>query len=88
MTHKEIAEWMVRKLEQEKSLYQDVVVDEIASKFGHEFTYERDSGGLAIDKKVLNEFRSITKENVVWERGGKYWRFRESEDTKGKRQAD
>jgi len=87
MTHKEVAEWMVEQLEREKFLYQEVVVFDIAKKFGKEFVHEKDNGNLGIDPKVLKEFRKLT-ENVVWEGGDKCWRYRESGDPKGKRKAD
>jgi hypothetical protein len=83
-----IAKWMAEKLEREKYIYQEVVVYEIASKFGDEFTYTNANGNLAIDKRVLREFRKLTEKTVVWERGEKLWRFREDYDQPEKRQAD
>ena len=57
----------------------DTATETIASKFGNRFIYENDNGNLAIDKKVLAAFRKLTKESVVWERAGRYWRVRTQE---------
>ena len=83
-----IAEWMLEELKREKYLYQEVVVYEIASKFGEEFTYINENGNSAIDRHVLHEFRNLTENTVVWERGEKCWRFREDYDNPDKRQAE
>lgn len=45
-----------------------------------------DNGSLAIDKRVLREFRNLIEDTVVWVRGERYWRFRENYDEPGKRQ--
>jgi argonaute-like protein implicated in RNA metabolism and viral defense len=83
-----IAKWMLEELEREKYLYQEVVVYEIQSKFGEEFTYINENGNWAIDKRVLREFRNLTENTVVWKRGERYWRFREDYDDPNKRQAE
>lgn len=86
ITPKIIAEWMLEELKREECLYQETVVYDIASKFGDEFTYENENGNLAIDKRVLQEFRKLTEYNVVWDRGLRLWRFREDNDEPGRRQ--
>lgn len=88
MAPRDVAEWMIQELQQQECLYQDVVVYDIESKFGNDFVYINDNGNLAIDKQVLKEFRSLTEDTVVWERGARYWRKREDYDKKGQRQAD
>jgi hypothetical protein len=85
---KEIAEWMLEQLKAGRDLYQDEIVNEIEQKFGGEFVYENENGNPAIDRRVLQEFRKMTEKTVVWERGGRFWRFRESGDQAGRRQAD
>jgi hypothetical protein len=87
-TPREIAEWMLEKIKGVKYLYQEEIVYEIAATFGNEFTYINQNGNLAIDKRVLSEFRKLTESFVVWERGEKLWRFREDYDHLGRRQAD
>ncbi len=86
-TAKDVAEFMKAQLDQKKELYQEDVVYEIQIKFGSDFVYENESGNLAINKKVLNEFRKITP-NVVWERGEKCWRKRQQYDHSGSRMQD
>ena len=79
---------MLRALEERQSLYQENVVYEIATEFGEEFTYLNANGNLAIDKKVLREFRKLTEATVVWERGERMWRKRIESDPPGSRQVD
>ena len=88
MTHKEVAEWMLAQFNKSKELYQEDAVYGIESKFGREFVYENESGNLAIDKKVLREFKKLTETFVMWERGDRFWRLREKGDPVGKRQAE
>lgn len=84
----EIAEWMLKRLEKNGHLYQNEIVEDILHKFGKEYTHENDNGNLAIHKDVLSAFRNITEKEVVWERGEKMWRFRQSSDTPNKRLTD
>lgn len=85
---KEVAEWMLKRLHKEKYLFQEVIVFEISQRFGDEYTYINNNGNLSISKSVLNEFKKLTEENVVWDRSEKMWRFRHQYDTPGKRQSD
>lgn len=87
-TAKEVAAWMQKELERVNQLYQETVVDQIKHKFGEEFTHMNDSGNLAIDKKVLAEFRQLTGTTVIWEKGEKMWRKRGKFDEPGKRLQD
>lgn len=86
MTPRQIAEWMVEELNRLKYLYQDTVAFEISKRFGEEFTYINSSGNVAIDKKVLKEFRALTPDSVIWDRGERMWRFREDYDQEGRQQ--
>jgi len=85
-TAKEVAQYMLDRLEQEHYLYQDVVVYEIESRFGDKFIYLNENGNIAISREVLREFRKLTEVTVVWERGERLWRKRSSSDPKGTRQ--
>lgn len=87
-TSKDVAQWMLEELKREKYLYQNSMVSDIESKFGEEFTYVNENGNPAIDRRVLREFRKLTEDIVVWERGERLWRFREDYDEPGKRQTD
>ena len=79
LTAKDVAEYMKKQLDQQKYLYQEVIVYEIEAKFGSDFVYINENGNLAIGRNVLKEFRKITP-NVVWERGERCWRLREEYD--------
>lgn len=85
-TSESVAAWMLGEIERDGDLYQDAAVVDIANKFGDDFTYENDSGNLAISKSVLSAFRKLTKESVVWERGERRWRRREISDEPGRQQ--
>jgi hypothetical protein len=87
-TAKEVAKWMADKIQEEEWYPQELFAGEIEDLFGDEFTYVNENGNRAIDKKVLAEFRKLTKDTVVWERGERRWRLREDYDESGKRQAD
>lgn len=84
----DVAEWMVEELKREKYLHQHTVVSDIQSRFGEEFTYTNDNGNLAIDKRVLGEFRKLTEDMAVWDRSERLWRMRDKDDTPGKRQTE
>ena len=86
MTARDVAKWMLKKLEEVKYLYQEEVVYEISEKFGEEFTYINENGNDAIDRAVLKEFRKLTSDSVIWERGERMWRFREEYDEEGRSQ--
>lgn len=83
---KDIAKWMLDKMTPGAFLYQDTVAREIVEQFGKEFTYTNKDGGLAISRKVLDEFRKLTGNDVVWERCDKLWRRRETYDRPGRQQ--
>lgn len=86
-TPKDVAEWMLEKLKERGYLYQEIAVGKIKSKYGQEFTYRNRNGNLAIDKRVLKEFRKLTEKTVVWERGERRWRYRKDSDGPNKRQS-
>jgi len=81
-----IAKWMLRELIRAGSLPQATAADRIASKFGEKFTYTNTNGNLAIRKEVLDAFRKLTGDSVVWELGEHTWRRRQSHDHPGRQQ--
>jgi argonaute-like protein implicated in RNA metabolism and viral defense len=83
-TAKDVAAYMKSLLEESKFLYQEVVVYQIKKQFGSDFVYDNENGNLAIDRRVLKEFRSITPD-VVWEREERCWRRRQKHDKPGSR---
>jgi hypothetical protein len=87
-TPKDVAQWMVQRLEKESPLYQETVVYEIKGHFGEEFVRENESGNLAVSRAVLKQFAKLTKDRVVWERHERCWRKREATDPPGCRMID
>lgn len=85
---KDVAEYMLKQLKEVNYLYQEVIVYKIRDDFGDEFVYINQNGNLAIDRKVLKEFRKLTENEVIWERGERLWRKRESYDPPNRRQVD
>ena len=87
-TPTEVAHWMFDELKHQNSLYQNVVAFDIATKFGEEFTYINSNGNLAINIDVLEEFRKITSNSVVWVKVERCWRLRQDYDDPTKRTSE
>ena len=83
---KDVDQWMVDELKQKKFLYQETTVYSIKKKFGKDFVYTNVNGNLSIGKDVLKEFKKLSGDDVVWERGEKAWRYRASYDSAGRQQ--
>ena len=83
VTPHDVAAWMLKELHRQKFLSQDVVVYKITRHFGEEFTYINASGNLAIGKAVLDAFRKLSGDKVVWSRSERHWRSREQWDLPG-----
>lgn len=81
---RDVAAFLLQRLTEERLLSQDVAVSEIAHRFGEAFVYDNQNGNPAIRADVLREFRKLTPDTVVWERGEKLWRFREDYDPPGR----
>jgi hypothetical protein len=84
----DVTAFMLKRLNQDKTLYQEVVVYEIQKQYGDEFVYINENGNLAIDRSVLSEFRKLTEGRIVWSRGERYWRFKEDYDKPGSRMTE
>jgi hypothetical protein len=84
-TAADAAAWMMEHLKKVHYLQQEVAAGEIARRFGEEFVYVNDNGGLAIDRAVLKEFRKLNDKTVVWEGSEQQWRYREPYDEPGRR---
>lgn len=85
-TEKDVAEWMMAYIQQHGTLYQDLAADEITRIFGSKHVYENQNGGIGISKGVLKEFKKLSRDAVVWERGEKLWRRRAKYDAPGRAQ--
>jgi hypothetical protein len=79
---------MQRKIREERILNHRDAVEGIRQHFGDEFIYINKNGNPAIREDVLQEFRHITEQSVVWELGMLRWRKRREDDPRGVRQVD
>lgn len=85
--HEQIATWMLSQFIG-SYLYQEEIVCALNKQYGDDATYQNDNGNLAIDRKVLKEFKKLTDGRVVWERGEKAWRKLTPTETYTGRQQD
>jgi uncharacterized protein with ATP-grasp and redox domains len=77
---------MLEQVMERGDFYQEDAAQMILSRFGTKHVYFNDNGNIAISKVVLKEFRRLSEESVVWVRGGRYWRRRQSRDGRGREQ--
>ena len=85
-TPEAIAQWMLSRLDETGYLYQIDAVEEIARKYGPQYTYTNDNGNPAIGKPILRAFKRISADTVVWDRRLIGWRTRQAVDEPGRRQ--
>ncbi|MGP2461430.1 DUF6953 family protein [Pantoea ananatis] len=84
MTNEDVANWMVDVLAAEGCLYQDDVVDFLVKANQECLLTENNDGNQVLSKAVLDAFKKLTPNNVVWIRSGFYWRYRVAEDEPGR----
>jgi len=84
--HDEIAAWMLAEVERHGVLYQSDAVSQIEDRFGEEFIPLNSNSNPSIRRDVLAAFKLLTGESVIWERGERLWRKRESFDHPGRLQ--
>lgn len=84
----QVSEWMAETVLKDGILYQQQAAYEIVDRFGEEFTYLNDNGNVAIRRDVLRQFRNMTEDTVVWDRGQRMWRTREAYDSPERRTTD
>jgi hypothetical protein len=88
-TSNEIAQWMLREYHQRgERLDQHWAANQIRLTFGEDHLYKNDNGNWAIKKGILDAFRKLTPEGVVWSRSDQQWRKRQHYDPAGKRMVD
>lgn len=90
-TPKDVADWMLAQIQAEGELRQQDAASTIKKEFGRRFVYRDENGDLAIDRRVLYQFRKLTAKTVVWVTSqddylAGFWRFRERGDLPGRRQ--
>ena len=81
----DVAVFMGLELKRLGELHQEEIAWTIQQRFGKEFVYQNKNLNLAIAKPVLDAFRERTPD-VVWEKGGRYWRYRQPWDSKKRAQ--
>lgn len=84
MKASEVAQWMLGKLAQEGCLYQDDVVDYLTKQKEKSLLRENSDGNEVLSTSVLNAFKKLTPDNVVWVKPDLYWRYRVREDEPGR----
>ncbi|HDY7704211.1 TPA: hypothetical protein RQK29_004486 [Vibrio vulnificus] len=80
MKPSDVALWMQERLDKESCLYQDDVVDMLVKAKQEELLRENADGNQVLGIAVLNQFKKLNEETVVWVGPDKYWRFRVKED--------
>jgi hypothetical protein len=85
-TPEDVAHYLSDLLDEQKYLDQADAVFEVEKKFGRDFVYSNELGNDAIDQKVLDAFKKLTEDTVVWSRSDKQWRHRSPGDTPGRQQ--
>lgn len=81
---KSVSDWMLAKIEKDGCLYQDDVVDHIVRTKTEVLLRENIEGNLVLGTTVLNAFKKLTPDSVVWVGPDKYWRWRVAEDEPGR----
>lgn len=85
-TKEEVAQRMVATLNETGFLTQKKAAREVREAFGEEFVYKNENKHWAIKPEVLDEFRNLTGDGVVWEQGVRRWRLRRETDKPGRKQ--
>lgn len=77
---------MLEQIGDKKPLYQESAAWDIKKKFGGAFVYDNENGNPAIEKKVLDAFKKLSGDDIVWSRGDRCWRERGPTDKPGRQQ--
>ncbi len=83
-TAAEVAEWMAKEVRAAGELFQKDAAAAIKDRFGRGHFYPNPKGNLAISKAVLTAFGKLTRDDVFWIRGRRFWRLREEADRPGR----
>ena len=75
-TSKEVAQWMVDRIQERGYEDQEFFVREIGPRFGAEWDYVNNDGNPVIDPKVLRAFRKLHAGAIEWEPGERRWSVR------------
>jgi len=75
-----IAEWMLEQYNKHHRLTQSSAARGIRKEFGEEYVYKNKQRNWAINKGILESFKKLTPEGVVWSRSTQTWRARRTSD--------
>ncbi|MBZ5525889.1 MAG: hypothetical protein LAP21_27005 [Acidobacteriia bacterium] len=80
-----IAHWMLEQYQEHSRLSQRVAARGIRQHFGEQHVYKNKQHNWAINKEILEEFRRLTPDDVVWSRSTQVWRQRRPKDSSNSR---
>lgn len=75
---------MMAQLEDDRCLYQQDVVDYLVKLDNDHLLKENADGNLVLSTPLINHFRKVSGNEVVWVKPDKYWRYRVPEDEMGR----
>jgi hypothetical protein len=75
---------MLTNIERDGCVYQDDVVDLLVRARADTLLRENADGNLVLGKPVLDAFKKVSAETVVWVKPDRYWRTRVPEDEPGR----
>lgn len=84
MDPSQAAAWMLAMLRRDGCVYQEDVVDMLIRVGVTSVLKENADGNDVLAKPVLDAFRGLTINSVVWVRADRYWRWRVAEDEIGR----
>jgi hypothetical protein len=76
-TASQVAEWMLDTLKHDRYVDYKDVITRLQLSENDKFLHKNAKGVLSIDKEVLDEFRRLTGDTVIWDEKEKYWRKNE-----------
>ncbi|MEP0872099.1 hypothetical protein NDA01_19980 [Trichocoleus desertorum AS-A10] len=80
-----IAQWMLDEFNKHGRLTQSIAAHRIRVLFGDSHVYRNKNRNWAIQKPILDDFRRLTGNGVVWSRSNQSWRSRRPTDPLGTR---
>ncbi|MEH6501972.1 MAG: hypothetical protein V7751_21550 [Pseudoalteromonas distincta] len=80
-----IAEWMLDEFTKHQRLSQSTAARGIRLNYGDEHVYKNKQRNWGINKGILEAFKKLTPEGVVWSRSSQTWRARRATDPVGTR---
>lgn len=84
MKAKYVADWMQSEIVAQGCIYQDDVVDYLVKARAEDLLRENSDGNLVVGREVLDAFRKLNEDSVVWVKPDRYWRPRVAEDEPGR----